>query len=289
MNEKRMLLVFAHPDDESFGMGATIARYVKEGAQVDLICATNGEAGTVPPEFLEGFDSIKALRIHELECASQALGLHEVYRFDYRDSGMPGSPDNAHPDALAQEDLDVLIGKVVKVIREVRPQVVVTFDPYGGYGHPDHIAVHKATVGAFGVCGKAGAYPEHGLAPYQPQRLYHTNFGRFTRFSLQLAIWVARLAGKDPRRMGTNEDIDMVAAAENHHHPIHVLVDVRAYARLGEQASDCHASQLGGLSGALPLWLRRLLFGAQAFTQIWPIRANGRAARDLFDGVETQR
>lgn len=290
-NEKRMLLVFAHPDDESFGMGATIARYVKQGVQVDLICATNGEAGTVPPEFLEGFDSIKSLRIHELECAGETLGLNKIYRFDYRDSGMPGSPDNDHPNAFIQEDLDVVIGKIVRVIREVRPQVVITFDPYGGYGHPDHVMIHKATVGAFGACGREDAYPEHfeeGLETYQPQRLYHTNFGRFTKLSLHLGIFLARLTGKDPRRMGTNEDIDMVAVAENQGHPTHVLVNVQAYAELGDRASDCHASQLGGLSAVLPLWLRRLLFGAQSFTQIWPIRKNGSVSYDLFDGVEVE-
>ena len=146
---RRMLVSLAHPDDESFGMAGTIARYVNEGVEVSLICSTNGDAGVTDPKFLEDYDTMTELRLAELHCAAETLGFSKVYAFGYRDSGMEGAEDNQHPDSLYQADMDEVIGRIVKAIRETRPQVVVTFDPYGGYGHPDHIKMHKATTRAF--------------------------------------------------------------------------------------------------------------------------------------------
>jgi LmbE family N-acetylglucosaminyl deacetylase len=284
MTQKRMLLVFAHPDDESFGMGATIAKYAREGVQIDLICATNGEAGEVPDEYLDDYESIAELRMAELECAMENLGINKLHRFDYRDSGMAGSPDNDHPNALVQADLDEVTERVARVIREVRPHVVVTFDSYGGYGHPDHIVMHKATIAAYDAAGSPGAYPDQGLEPFKPQRLYHTNFGRFTRFSLRLAVIMARLRGQDPEHMGQNHDVDLVSVARNVH-PTHVRIDVHEYLDLGDRASSCHASQLGALSSVIPRWARRWFFGDQSFTQLDPLPQRRGIARDLFNGV----
>lgn len=287
MNDKRMLIAFAHPDDESFGMGATIARYVAEGAQIDLICATNGEAGTVDEAYLQEYGSVSELRIAELMCAAETLGLHHVYQFNYRDSGMTGSPDNDHPDALIRADRGELVGRIVQVIREVRPQVVVTFDPFGGYGHPDHIAMHEATVAAFHAAGDPSCYPEQladGLEPYSPQRLYHPNWNRLTRWSLRFEIFGMRLRGEDPRRVGRNKDIDLIRVAENIY-PTHVQINIRRYMEVWETASGCHRSQGGGLRGMLPRWLRELASGHQAFTQMAPPPASRRVAHDLFAGV----
>ncbi len=287
MNHKRMLLVFAHPDDESFGMGATIARYAGEGVQVDLICSTNGEAGVVDEEYLQDHGSVAEVRVAELMCAAETLGLHQVFRFNYRDSGMAGSPDNDHPDALIRADRNALVGRIVAVIREVQPQVVVTFDPYGGYGHPDHIAMHEATVAAFHAAGDPNCYPEQradGLEPYPPKRLYHVNWSRLERWSLKFDIAWMRLRGQDPRRVGRNKDIDLVDVA-SHSYPTHARINVRRYLDAWSEASGCHSSQGGGLRESVPKWLRNLLFGHQAFTQIAPPAAERRVARDLFEGV----
>lgn len=287
MTDKRMLLVFAHPDDESFGMGATIARYADEGAQIDLICATNGDAGTVDAEDLDGYDSVAELRVAELMCAAEMLGLHHVYRFNYRDSGMAGSPDNDHPDALVKADREELVGRIVRVIREVRPQVVVTFDAYGAYGHPDHILMHETTVAAYHIAGDPNCYPEQladGLEPYQPQRLYAVSRGRVEQLTLRMGILWMRLRGQDPRRVGRNKDIDFVAVAE-HHYPAHAQINVRRYLEAWNEASGCHSSQGGGLGSMLPNWAQRLVFGHQMFTQLAPPPTAGRAVRDLFEGV----
>ncbi|MFQ5931742.1 MAG: PIG-L family deacetylase, partial [Nitrospiraceae bacterium] len=149
MSQKSKLAVMAHPDDEAFALGGTLALYANRGVQVHLICATKGEVGTVSPEFLAGYDDIAELRMQELDCAAEQLGLAGLRVLDYRDSGMVGTPDNEHPRALAQANQEQVVEAVSDYMRRVEPQVVITHDPQGGYGHPDHIAIHKATVEAY--------------------------------------------------------------------------------------------------------------------------------------------
>ena len=161
-----ILAVLAHPDDESFGMGGTLAHYARRGCDVYLVCATRGEAGEMDPEHLLGFESIAEKRESELRCAAEHLGLKEVFFLPYRDSGMTGSPDNSNPQAQINAPLEEVAGRVVKFIRELKPDVVLTFDPIGGYRHPDHIHIHKATVMAFEHAADANFHPEAG-SPFQ--------------------------------------------------------------------------------------------------------------------------
>ncbi len=175
--KKILLAVVAHPDDESFGMGGTLALYAEEGVDVHLICATRGEAGEVPANMLDGQSSIAELREKELNCAAKALGLAEVHLLDYRDSGMTGSPDNKHPKALIQAPIEEAAKKIALVIRTIKPQVVVTFDPIGGYMHPDHIAVHNACVKAFEMAGDQKIKIDNSL-PFIPTKLYFHIFPR---------------------------------------------------------------------------------------------------------------
>jgi LmbE family N-acetylglucosaminyl deacetylase len=118
LEQKQVLLaVLAHPDDETFGMGGTLAFYAQRGAAVHLICATRGEVGEVDEKYMQGFQSIAELRESELRCAAGILGLTGVYFLGYRDSGMPGSPDNQHPNALVAQSLDEVAAKVAHYIR----------------------------------------------------------------------------------------------------------------------------------------------------------------------------
>ncbi|MCX7860973.1 MAG: PIG-L family deacetylase, partial [Chloroflexus sp.] len=172
-----LLAVFAHPDDESFGPGGTLARYAWSGVAVHLICATGGEEGTVDAALLNGYESVAALRRAELLRAAEALGLSSVTLLGYRDSGMPGTDANRHPAALINQPREQVVAQLVRHIRRLRPQVVITFDPIGGYRHPDHIAIHEATVAAFHAAGDPAAWPEAGPA-YAPQKLYYTTFSR---------------------------------------------------------------------------------------------------------------
>lgn len=285
---RRLLVSVAHPDDESFGMAGTIARYTGEGVAVYLICMTNGDVGEVDASRLAGYRSIGELRMAELCCAAQELGLAHVYAFGYRDSGMAGSADNHHPESLNAADLDEVTGRVVKVIREVRPHVVITFDPFGGYGHPDHIKTHEATTRAFFAAGDPSQYAEQiadGLHAYQPQKLYYMTFDRRV---LKVLVRLMPLFGQDPRHMGRNGDIDYVEIAR-HAYPIHAYINTRAVAEKAERARQCHASQLGGIGRPTLMQRARRLFTGlynETYMRAYPPVENRRVREiDLFDGV----
>ena len=116
----------------------------------------------VKPEFMHGFENVGDMRWAELECAAAVLGLAGVIHLGYRDSGMAGSEDNKNPEALVNAPVEEVAGRIVKILRDIRPQVVVTHDPIGGYRHPDHIAVHNATVKAFYAAGDPGKVSRGG-------------------------------------------------------------------------------------------------------------------------------
>jgi LmbE family N-acetylglucosaminyl deacetylase len=278
---KTILSVLAHPDDESFGMGGTLALYAERGVAVHLVCATRGEAGEVGPEYLQGYESIGELREAELRCAAGHLGLAGVDFLDYRDSGMTGSPENDHPEALVQAPLEEVASKVAGYIREIKPQVVLTFDPIGGYRHPDHIAIHKATVAAFHLASDPNY--KNALPPFQPQKLYyHTISKRFIR----LAVRLIRLVGKDPSRWGENEDIDLTSLAIDDY-PVNALINYRVVEQRKNAASFCHASQGGaGLAKGPLRWMAKLIGTKDQFIRAYPPAQPGERESDLFDGIQ---
>lgn len=277
-----LLAVLAHPDDETFGMGGTLALYAKRGVSVHLVCATKGEVGEVEPRFLENYSSIGELRENELRCAAEKLGLTGVHFLGYRDSGMGGSPENHHPDALAAAPIEEVAAKVVGYIRQLRPQVVLTFDPIGGYRHPDHIAVHEATVRAFYAAGKTDEFPGSG-SPYQPLKLYYHTFPRswFT--------WLVRLmplVGKDPHHFGQNGDIDLLDLV-GVNFPTNARINYKEVAELKEEAVICHASQgnFGDTSNRLVRLAFRMASGADTYMRAYPQPDEKHKERDLFEGV----
>ncbi len=277
-----LLSVLAHPDDESFGMGGTLALYAQRGVQTHLICATRGEAGEVDPQYLEGFNSISERRESELRCAAGILGLAGVYFLDYRDSGMTGSEDNGHPDALAAQPVEVVAAKVAHLMRQIQPQVVVTFDPIGGYKHPDHIAIHRATVMAFRLAGDPAFQSD--LSPYQPQKLY---FHTISKTFLRISVTMLRMLGKDPRHFGRNGDIDLQAIVREGNFPTHARIDCQSVTEAKNAAATCHASQLGG---ALPrrgliARLSRHASYTESFMRAVPPVTGRLREDDLFEGV----
>jgi N-acetyl-1-D-myo-inositol-2-amino-2-deoxy-alpha-D-glucopyranoside deacetylase len=276
-----LLAVLAHPDDETFGMGGTLALYARRGVKVYLICATRGEVGDVEPRLMQKYASVGELRSDELRCAAEKLGLAGVFFLGYRDSGMPGSPDNQHPQALAAAPLEEVTGKIVHFIRQLKPQVVITFDPIGGYRHPDHIAVYQATVRAF----KAANNPDFqaaDLPPYQPNKLYcHT----FSRRFMRLAVRLMPLLGMDAHHFGRNKDIDLASLAVEDF-PIHARIDFREVADLKDEATACHASQQGPrMSGGIAGWAFRLLGNRETFMRVYPEPGVRLRERDLFAGL----
>lgn len=280
-SEKRLLAVLAHPDDESFGMGGTLALYAQQGVEVHLICATRGEVGETPPEFERNDRSIAELRMDELRCAGEILGLEKVHFLEYRDSGMPGSADNLHPRALAAAPLEQVAREVAGYIRKLKPQVVLTFDPFGGYGHPDHIAIQQATERAFRLAGEEADIDS--LPPYQPQKLYYHTF---PNRALRLLVRILPIFGKDPRKWGRNDDIDLVEITK-HTYPVHARINFRPVAKLKEQASACHKSQLMPGSSGLVWSIMRLFSGPESYMRAQPPGTAKTCEDDLFAGVTT--
>jgi len=276
MANRRLLISFAHPDDESFGLGAAIGKWVDEGVDVYLICATNGDVGTIPDSMKDTYDTVADLRLSELDCANKVLKFKDIFKLGYRDSGMMGSETSKHPESLWTQwetNPEKVTRDVTKVIRQIRPHVVITFNKYGGYGHPDHIAIQRATVKAFD-CASDASFDVDGLEPYQPQKLYYSAFPKIT---LHMRIWNTRLRGKDPRRMGVNKDIDIVKILD-HVEPIHTKIPISDYIDVWEEASMCHASQGGGRITRTAKWMRHLLYSKQRLTRVHPA-----PPRDIVD------
>jgi LmbE family N-acetylglucosaminyl deacetylase len=278
----RLLTVMAHPDDETFGMGGTLALYSWCGAAVFVVCTTDGAAGDVAPEFIERYGSEVATREAELLCAARTLGMAGVALLRYRDSGMPGTPQNHHPDSLFSAPFEDVVYKITQHIRAIRPHVVVTFDPIGGYRHPDHIVTHRATVQAFHAAGNPALYPGD-LPPYQPQKLYYQVF---PRQMLRLVVRMMPLFGKDPTRFGRNQDVDLTSFV-NEEFPTHAQIDYLPVTRLRDAAVACHASQISGptLTRSFVGWITRLLSGGESFMRAYPPPESGLRERDLFAGV----
>jgi N-acetyl-1-D-myo-inositol-2-amino-2-deoxy-alpha-D-glucopyranoside deacetylase len=278
---KKMLVVVAHPDDETFGMGGTLALYSHLGVEIHLICATRGEVGEVDRGKMKGYDSIGELREHELRCAAEILKLKNVYFLNYRDSGMPGSADNNHPKAFFNANVERVAEEIALLMREIKPDIVLTFDSIGGYMHPDHIAAHQGTVAAFEISGK-DAFKTKGLKPFLPAKMY---FHTFPRCSLKLIVRLMPLFGKDPKHFGKNKDIDL-AAITSKDFPIHARIKYKRYAHLREQASACHASQGGDRSsGYFVTWIMRKFNSVETYTRGFPEFSGKKIERDLFDGI----
>jgi LmbE family N-acetylglucosaminyl deacetylase len=277
---KTILAVLAHPDDESFGLGGTLALYASKGYDTYLVCATRGEVGTVDEEHLNGFKDTAELRTTELSRAAKILGLKEVFFLGYRDSGMPGTEENKHPDAQINHSVDEVAGKVVRYIRELKPDVVLTFDPIGGYKHPDHIHIHKATVLAFEKADDPTFHPEAG-SPFQPQALY---FQVFSRQALRWMVRLMPLLGKDPTKFGRNEDVNLRELAEVNF-PVHVRVDITPVVEIKQEAGRQHVSQGGAQMrrGWMGFWTR-LMGEREEFMRAYPPVKDSRykVSNDLF-------
>ncbi len=272
---KSILAAFAHPDDE-IGCAALIARYMAEGGQSTLICTTDGDVGTVDEEHLQNYASIPELRQAELACASKAIGFSEVVTFGYRDSGMMGTSDNEHPDSSWQAPLEEVTQRVIDVMRRTRPQIVITFNAFGAYGHPDHIKINQATVAAF---QRLQDEPEH------PQKLYYVTI---PKSMIQLGMLIMRLQRKDPRKAGRNHDVDLLAAIDALD-PITTRVATARYLEHAWEAANCYPSQvkISTFTRLTRRFLGPLLQGTTGLSRVYPEPRPGEPIeRDLFENVD---
>jgi N-acetyl-1-D-myo-inositol-2-amino-2-deoxy-alpha-D-glucopyranoside deacetylase len=246
---RRLLLVHAHPDDETIGSGAAMARYVAEGAHVTLVTCTLGELGEVLVPELEGIaadraDQLGGYRIAELAQAMKALGVDD-HRYlggagRWRDSGMMGVDGNNDPRAFWTCTTDETlfaeaVAQAVGIIREVRPQVLVTYDEVGGYGHPDHIMAHRVAMAA----AQRAAGPDGEGEPWTIEKIYWTALPKSV---LQRGIDALRAAGDTTFFNGVEsaDDLPMGNADDE----VTTAIDGRAYAAAKDAAMRAHATQI---------------------------------------------
>ena len=277
-----LLTVHAHPDDEASKGAATVARYHAQGVHAVLVCCTGGEAGDIlnpamdRPEVRERLHQI---RMQELERSTSIIGYDEVVLLGYRDSGMPGTPENADPLSFAQAPLSEAVGRLVEVIRRVRPQVIVTYsDDQKGYPHPDHIRVHDITLPAFDAAADPEKYPDAG-PPWQPSKLYYTGWSRkrivamhekFLELGLESPFddrWFERPANDDATT---------------------TIIDVDDFAEVRSQALMAHATQVDPTSRfwfGLPPEVARTVFPYEEYVLARSLVPTTVPEDDLFSGV----
>ena len=260
------LVIFAHPDDEGFGSGGTLAMLVAGGARITLVCATNGDAGEISDPELATPETLAEVRREELRQAMKVTGVTDVRFLDYRDSGMEGTEDNNHPRALCQADAASVVDRLVSIIREVRPDVVITFDPTGGYGHPDHTAVHRHTIRAFDLARdhrRPGASPEGGQ-PRSPSLLYYVCFPRsnFRRMWQEM-----RDAGITPPFASL--EVDSLGTPDE---ATTTVVDVSDFVDTKIASLNCHRTQIdpNGPFSRLPQDMVREMMSTEYYSLAFP-------------------
>jgi mycothiol S-conjugate amidase len=196
----RIITVHAHPDDEASKGAATLAKYASEGVETALVCCTGGEEGDIQNPALKEEPGLRErmaeVRATELARSAAVIGFSEVVMLGYRDSGMPDTEANANPDAFANAEIDEATGRLVAVIRRIRPHVLITYnDDQQGYPHPDHLRVHDISVLAFDRAGDPAWYPELG-DPWPPLKLYYSVWSRQRMLAVHEAL--LRLRGSSP-------------------------------------------------------------------------------------------
>ncbi len=255
-----VLAVFAHPDDEGFGCGGTLAMLVARGAAVTLVCATNGDVGEISDPALATPETLPQVRQEELRRAMAVTGVNDLRFLDYRDSGMAGTADNQHPNSLHQAPAETVVSRLADIMRENRPNLVLTHDPSGGYGHPDHIAVCRHVTAAFQQVNDA----ESKDAAATSMSLYYvcfprSNFRRMWREMLDLGI-TPPFASLDIDSLGTPDD------------EVTATVDVTDYVDVKIASLNCHQTQLdpNGPFAQLPEDLSREYMRLEYFSLALP-------------------
>ena len=272
-----VLAAFAHPDDEGFGPGGTIALFAARGAKTTLVCATNGDVGEISDPALATPENLWRVRQQELRAAMAVTGVQDVRFLGYRDSGMQGTEDNNNLRSLYQAPPEQVVGKLVDIIREVRPDVVLTHDPSGGYGHPDHVTVHQRMTQAFKSADDAEWRPGDQTAnrePWAPGLLYYVCFPRSTfqrmwRYMVDNGI-EPPFASQEAEKIGSPDEV------------VTTTVDVSAYFETKVASLACHRTQMNpnGPFAQLPQELMREIMGTEYFTL--EVSQGKRAGSDLL-------
>ena len=279
--QNRLLVVVAHPDDEAFGTGGTLSLHARRGVEATLVCATRGEAGEIADPELATPETLGQVRTAELECAAEIMGIRDLIFLDYRDSGMAGTPDNEHPRAFINAPAEQVVTRLVEIIRGRQPHVVVTADPKGGYGHPDHVAVHRHTVAAFRAAADPGRCTDSGEA-WQADRLFysvipHSFFVAMRGWLVSVGVDTSDLDRYEEMEAGWPDDL------------VNVSLDVSAVIDTAWAALNCHRTQFGPDNPfrRFPEDVVKQAMSHEHFALAWPEPEPGFKLPDLFSGLES--
>lgn len=280
-----LLVVHAHPDDEVITTGGTLARASDDGLHTVLVTCTRGEEGEIVIPALDTEENhlrLAELREMELRCSIEILGIRSFYQLGYRDSGMAGNLANLHPASFHMADLDEATGRLVEIVRRERPEVLISYNEQGGYGHPDHIKAHQITVAAFHTAGDPTRYPGLG-EPWQPSKLYYTSFRR--------SIWLKAWEMMRERGLKTPLDEPGFDPSRYVDDPrITTIVPIHGYIQRKLDALACHRTQIA------PTWpffiipedLRQEFVGHEYFVLVESLvgfPSPGQIETDLFAGL----
>jgi N-acetyl-1-D-myo-inositol-2-amino-2-deoxy-alpha-D-glucopyranoside deacetylase len=278
-----LLAFHAHPDDEVTSTGGTLARYADAGEQVVVVTATDGAEGEV--HNYDDPESIKAdlaeYRAKELAEALGILGVPHHEFLGYRDSGMMGEPSNDHPDCFWQADFDDATDRLIRLIRRYRPEVVTIYDPFGGYGHPDHINVHRVGLAAWYHVNDFGRFPlADGEEPWAPQKLY---WSAWPRSRVQAMAKLRHQAG-----MLTDEEYERAEQGGYPDEAIDAWISLEGMWPRKEAALRAHRTQIPDNWFMLQIEeeMRPLVFGAESFVRVSTrgVVVHG-VEDDLFNGL----
>ena len=220
----QVLCFFAHPDDEAFGSGGTLAELVQAGHKVAMVCATNGDVGEISDPLLATPETLWQVRQEELLRAMEVTGVSDVRFLGYRDSGMRGSDDNDHPLNLFQSDPSVVEAQIRSIVNELKPDVVFTHDPTGGYGHPDHVTISERTTNVIDTMGDSRPH------------FYHVCFPR----SSFKALWEEMTAAGITPPFAKDE-LDTIGSPDDY---VTTIRDVSAYMDIKKESLSHHKTQL---------------------------------------------
>ena len=280
----RLLALLAHPDDEAFPVGGALAAHAAQGVEIRLITTTLGEEGEIRQEGAATRETLPSIRRVELSCAVRALGLASHRVLSYRDSGMANSPANSHPNAYINAPASEVVEQFVAEIRDFKPQVVLTFEPGGLYGHPDHIAVSQHAGEAFNLASDPEAFPRqlvNGVQPHQAQRLFQSARPKGFR-----TMWATKLraAGVD-FPMPTPEQEEQGTPAEE----IHLEFDVDGHLETKMACILCHRTQVAAdwPYHRIPREVTASILGLEFYIRSFPaVQPGEQVSEDFFAGLE---
>jgi N-acetyl-1-D-myo-inositol-2-amino-2-deoxy-alpha-D-glucopyranoside deacetylase len=275
-----LMAFHAHPDDEVISTGGVLARYAERGEQVVVVTATDGAEGEI--HNYDDPDSIRPrlaeVRAAEVRAALDVLGVTHHEFLGYRDSGMMGTEPNDHPESFWRADFMEATGRLVELIRRYQPEVLVIYDPFGGYGHPDHINVHRIGMAAFAGAADHGRFPVEG-DPWAPLKLYWTAWPRSrTRIMADARLASGKITEEEHARMYES------GTPDEH---IHAWVDVSERIDQKLAALKAHRSQIPDDWFLLTVGdeERPIMMGRESFVRVFSRVDTPAVEEDLFTGL----